>query len=160
MILTLRMHRLPHPCQPAKQRSELRSKTNPQEHTSQKPSRCLTPQHRIKDCIHREQDLSFPPAPSFPAPKSRQNDLKQFKQATEVSKRTAADAIGRTRFTLNGFTYYFTFFSKFFSSFPHGTCSLSVSGEYLALDGIYHPLCAAVPSNTTLSTGPITGVSL
>ena len=33
-----------------------------------------------------------------------------------------------------------TLFSKFFSSFPHGTCSLSVSHRYLALDGIYHPL--------------------
>ena len=59
----------------------------------------------------------------------------------------------------NGFTYYFTFFSKFFSSFPHGTCSLSVSGEYLALEGIYLPLCATVPSNTTLSTVTVTGVS-
>ncbi|EGG11068.1 hypothetical protein MELLADRAFT_92511 [Melampsora larici-populina 98AG31] len=33
-----------------------------------------------------------------------------------------------------------TLFSKFFSSFPHGTCLLSVSHLYLALDGIYHPL--------------------
>ena len=31
-----------------------------------------------------------------------------------------------------------TLFSKFFASFPHGTCSLSVSHQYLALDGIYH----------------------
>ena len=38
----------------------------------------------------------------------------------------------------NDFTYYFTFFSKFFASFHHGTCSLSVSHQYLALDGIYH----------------------
>ena len=50
------------------------------------------------------------------------------------------------------FHVLFTFFSKFFSSFPHGTCSLSVSREYLGLDGIYHPFCAAVPSNTTLNT--------
>ena len=28
--------------------------------------------------------------------------------------------------------------SKLFSSFPHGTCSLSVSHQYLALDGVYH----------------------
>ncbi len=42
-----------------------------------------------------------------------------------------------------------TLFSKFFSSFPHGTCSLSVSHQYLALDGIYHLLCAAFPNNTT-----------
>ncbi|KAG9292279.1 hypothetical protein G9A89_009091 [Geosiphon pyriformis] len=37
-----------------------------------------------------------------------------------------------------------------FSSFPHGTCSLSVSRPYLALDGIYHPFRAAIPNNSTL----------
>ena len=42
-----------------------------------------------------------------------------------------------------------TLFSKFFSSFPHGTCSLSVSCHYLALDGIYHPFRTALPSNST-----------
>ena len=117
-----------------------------------KPSRCLTPSHRIKGCIHQAQEQGFPPAPSFPAAESHQNGLEQFKQGTEVTKRTATVAIGSIRFNLNGFTYYFTFFSKFFSSFPHGTCSLSVSREYLGLDGIYHPFCAAVPSNTTLGT--------
>jgi hypothetical protein len=40
----------------------------------------------------------------------------------------------------------------FFSSFPHGTCSLSVSPRYLALDEPYHPFSAALPSNTTLRT--------
>ena len=49
----------------------------------------------------------------------------------------------------NDFTYYFTFFSKFFSSFPHGTCSLSVSCQYSALDGVYHQFWAAFPSNPT-----------
>ncbi|KAK8616845.1 hypothetical protein V6N13_116815 [Hibiscus sabdariffa] len=34
-----------------------------------------------------------------------------------------------------------------FSSFPRGTCSLSVSRPYLALDGIYHPIRAAFPNN-------------
>ena len=53
------------------------------------------------------------------------------------------------RFPFNSFRYSLTLFSKFFSSFPHGTCSLSVSHQYLALDGIYHPLCAAFPNNTT-----------
>jgi hypothetical protein len=53
------------------------------------------------------------------------------------------------RFQFSNFRYYFTLFSKFFSSFPHGTCSLSVSHQYLALDGIYHPLRAAVPNNST-----------
>ena len=32
------------------------------------------------------------------------------------------------------FQVLFTLFSKFFSSFPHGTCSLSVAVQYLALD--------------------------
>jgi hypothetical protein len=41
-------------------------------------------------------------------------------------------------------------FSKSFSSFPHGTCLLSVSKLYLALDEIYHPICAPVPRNVTL----------
>src|SRR5215216_1199839 len=57
---------------------------------------------------------------------------------------------GFIRFPFNNFTYYFTLFSKFFSSFPHGTCSLSVSRQYLALDGIYHQIWAAFPSNPTL----------
>jgi hypothetical protein len=44
------------------------------------------------------------------------------------------------RFPFSNFKHYLTLFPKFFSSFPHGTCSLSVSRQYLALDGIYHPL--------------------
>ncbi|KAJ6032780.1 hypothetical protein N7540_003512 [Penicillium herquei] len=36
-----------------------------------------------------------------------------------------------------------------FSSFDHSTCALSVSGQYLALDEIYHPFRAAFPNNST-----------
>ena len=54
------------------------------------------------------------------------------------------------RFPFNNFTYCLTLFPKCFSSFPHGTCSLSVSRLYLALDGIYHPFWAAFPNNSTL----------
>ena len=53
------------------------------------------------------------------------------------------------RFPLNNFKHCLTLFSKFFSPFPRGTCSLSVSCQYLALDGIYHPLRAAFPNNPT-----------
>ena len=42
-----------------------------------------------------------------------------------------------------------TLFSKFFSTFPHGTCPLSDSCQYLALDGVYHPLWAAFSNNPT-----------
>mmetsp|Transcript_35197 Transcript_35197/g.56914 ORF Transcript_35197/g.56914 Transcript_35197/m.56914 type:complete len:128 (-) Transcript_35197:1893-2276(-) len=47
---------------------------------------------------------------------------------------------GPKRFPFNNFKHFLTLFSKFFASFPHGTCSLSVSRPYLALDGIYHQL--------------------
>jgi hypothetical protein len=57
---------------------------------------------------------------------------------------------GFNRFPFNNFTYCLTFFSKFFSSFPHGTCSLSVSRRYLALGEIYLPFWAAIPNNSTL----------
>jgi hypothetical protein len=70
---------------------------------------------------------------------------------------------GFLRFPFSGFRYSLTLFSKFFASFPHGTCTLSVSHQYLALDGIYHPLRAAIPNNSTrrLATHPTgrTGVS-
>jgi len=36
------------------------------------------------------------------------------------------------------------------SSFPHGTCSISVSRRYLALGEVYHPFWAAFPNNPTL----------
>ena len=52
-------------------------------------------------------------------------------------------------FPLNNFKYFLTLFSKFFSSFPRGTCSLSVSRLYLALDGVYRPIWAAFPNNPT-----------
>ena len=56
---------------------------------------------------------------------------------------------GFLRFRFSNFRYSLTLFSKFFASFPHGTCTLSVSHQYLALDGIYHPLWAAIPNNST-----------
>ena len=49
----------------------------------------------------------------------------------------------------SNFTHYLTLSSKFFSTFPHGTCSLSVSHAYLALDGVYHPFRVALTSNST-----------
>ena len=56
----------------------------------------------------------------------------------------------RAALASNDFTYYFTFFSKFFSSFPHGTCTLSISGTYLALGESYHLLYVPLPKNVTL----------
>ena len=56
----------------------------------------------------------------------------------------------------NDFTYYFTFFSKFFSSFPHGTCSLSVSPKYLDLDGYYHPFVLQSQATRLIDSHPET----
>jgi hypothetical protein len=58
-------------------------------------------------------------------------------------------ATGQERFPCNNFTYYFTLFPKCFSPFDHSTCALSVSGRYLALEGIYLPLRAAFPNYST-----------
>jgi hypothetical protein len=60
-----------------------------------------------------------------------------------------APSTGFLRFPFSNFRYSLTLFSKFFASFPHGTCTLSVSHQYLALDGIYHPIRAAIPNNST-----------
>ena len=62
-------------------------------------------------------------------------------------------------FPFSDFRHSLTLFSKFFASFPHGTCSLSVSRQYLALEGIYLPLRAAVPSNSTLRKNGVRAVS-
>ena len=48
------------------------------------------------------------------------------------------------------FQVLLTLFPKFFSSFPHGTCSLSVSHQYLALCETYHTFCVQLPMNATL----------
>ncbi|KAK9058067.1 hypothetical protein SSX86_022907 [Deinandra increscens subsp. villosa] len=53
------------------------------------------------------------------------------------------------RFPPDNFKHSLTLFSKSFSSFPRGTCLLSVSHQYLALDGIYRPIGAAFPNNPT-----------
>ncbi|KAI3493646.1 hypothetical protein L1887_40850 [Cichorium endivia] len=53
------------------------------------------------------------------------------------------------RFPPDNFKHSLTLFSNSFSSFPRGTCLLSVSRRYLALDGIYRPIGAAFPNNPT-----------
>ena len=64
--------------------------------------------------------------------------------------KTKAINTSRKSFPFNDFRYFLTLFSKFFSSFARATCSLSVSRQYLAFDGVYHQLWAAVPNNSTL----------
>jgi hypothetical protein len=54
---------------------------------------------------------------------------------------------------------HITLFSKYFASFPHGTCSLSDSRRYLALDEIYHLISAPIPGNATLRFRTLRGTS-
>ena len=58
------------------------------------------------------------------------------------------------RFPLSNFRHSFTLFSKFFSSFLHSTCSLSVSHPYLALDGVYHPFELQSQATRLIESGP------
>ncbi len=47
-----------------------------------------------------------------------------------------------------------TLFPKSFSPFPHGTCLLSVSSQYLALGEDYLPFSAPLPKYATLNDAP------
>ncbi|KAK7325502.1 hypothetical protein VNO80_34421 [Phaseolus coccineus] len=58
------------------------------------------------------------------------------------------------RFPPDNFKHSLTLFSKSFSSFPRGTCSLSVSRLYLALDGIYRPIWGCIPKQPDSPTAP------
>jgi len=57
---------------------------------------------------------------------------------------------------LQRFQALFTLRPECFSTFPRGSCSLSVSRRCLALGRVYVPLWAALPSNPTLR-GQIAG---
>ncbi|KAG7531550.1 hypothetical protein ISN44_Un27g000010 [Arabidopsis suecica] len=80
-------------------------------------------------------------------------------QPVSLSSRTATSReIGRSTFyqssssrmTYKGMEKFEWYkFNPSFSSLPRGTCSLSVSRPYLALDGIYRPIGAAFPNNPT-----------
>jgi hypothetical protein len=52
-----------------------------------------------------------------------------------------------------------TLLSKCFSTFPQGTCSLSISRQYLAMDGGYHPVCALLPKSVTHAISTVQQVS-
>lgn len=47
------------------------------------------------------------------------------------------------------FQFLLTLFSKYFSPFPRGTFTLSVSHRYLAFDEVYHQLCDPITRNAT-----------
>nr|TKR79118.1 senescence-associated protein [Populus alba] len=69
--------------------------------------------------------------------------------AVTVPHPTGGASPAPIHFPPDNFKHSLTLFSKSFSSFPRGTCLLSVSRPYLALDGIYRPIGAAFPNNPT-----------
>jgi hypothetical protein len=105
------------------------------------PSRQLSPTTRTD---------ADPPRATGPPDLRMATQHKEWDTPSKPKVNITQGTTGFQRFPLNNFKYFLTLFSKFFSSFPHGTCSLSVSRQYLALDELYHPLSAALPSNTTL----------
>ncbi|XBJ21465.1 hypothetical protein VPH35_000011 [Triticum aestivum] len=89
--------------------------------------------------------------PGFGRRRGRQQSTPRAWRRTSKSR----SAYGRgaspapIRFPPGNFMHSLTLFSKSFSSFPRGTCSLSVSRLYLALDRVYRPIWAAFPNNPT-----------
>ena len=98
-------------------------------------------------------------------PSTRPDRTEQRRPQRPDRKRTGkydTAGTGFVRFLFSKFRYSLTLFSKFFASFPHGTCALSVSHQYLAFDGIYHPLFCNPKQNYSLNPTPKarhTGVS-
>ena len=86
---------------------------------------------------------------ALPRPVTKHNSSRTQRPSRKRPGKYDQANTGFLRFPFSNFRYSLTLFSKFFASFPHGTCTLSVSHQYLALDGIYHPLRAAIPNNST-----------
>ena len=68
------------------------------------------------------------------------------KTKTERKGRYLEDLDVSRYLTVQPFQGLLALFSKFFASFHHCTCSLSVSEKYLALAEGYLPICSAFPN--------------
>lgn len=107
-------------------------------------ARCLPQSGRRRSAgVSRARALAAPPIHAGPRPESIGGPARH----RSTSDRGASPA--PIRFPPDNFKHSLTLFSKSFSSFPRGTCSLSVSRPYLALDGIHRPSWAAFPNNPT-----------
>ncbi|XLR31608.1 hypothetical protein S83_059508, partial [Arachis hypogaea] len=98
--------------------------------------------------------MTYPRAYRRPGlgPPSQSASVDAPSQLADQRRRSTSDrgaSPAPIRFPPDNFKHSLTLFSKSFSSFPRGTCSLSVSRQYLALDGIYRPIRAAFPNNPT-----------
>ncbi|WZY99381.1 hypothetical protein YC2023_071710 [Brassica napus] len=115
---------------------------------------CQTPWSVFQDGLNGEPTGR---RPEHADAKARRHHLNPRRSTPRIDRRTgllcsASDqdaSPAPIRFPLDNFKHSLTLFSKSFSSLPRGTCSLSVSRPYLALDGIYRPIGAAFPNNPT-----------
>ena len=76
---------------------------------------------------HADSPLGTEPLSRLPAARQRPKDHLPPQTVHRPDVNIPRRTTGCHRFLLNNFKYFLTLFSKFFSSFPHGTCSLSVS---------------------------------
>jgi hypothetical protein len=109
-----------------------------------------------------ERGYNTPEGATFPAPLSggpRRRWPARRRVDRSEDRRNTADKSGSKRFPFNNFTCFLTLFPKYFSSFDHSTCALSVSGRYLALEEIYLPFRAAFPNNSTRRRSYVEGAS-
>ncbi|KAL0919948.1 hypothetical protein M5K25_009039 [Dendrobium thyrsiflorum] len=100
---------------------------------------------------HPDGDSSSVDRPGSCRREGLQRSAPRAEQRTSLSRSASGrDApLAPIRFPHKNFKHSLTLFSKSFSSFPRGTCSLSVSRQYLALDENYRPIRAAFPNNLT-----------
>ena len=98
---------------------------------------------------HHRKRTGCTAQPNIPATPTKPDGCSHSAPPTSGLRRYRLQVTSSLRFPDRRFRYSLTLFSKFFASFPHGTCALSVSHQYLALEGIYLPIRAAIPNNST-----------
>jgi len=122
-----------------------------------------TPHRAMADAVAKNLARPFPTTRSGadtdqPANRNAHaNPRFDHARKTADEPRTRRTNVTFHHFPLSNFRYFLTLFPKFFSSFPHGTCSLSVSGGYLALEEAYLPISAAIPNNATRRNAAVRG---
>ncbi|KAG6541035.1 hypothetical protein Mapa_017609 [Marchantia paleacea] len=110
------------------------------------------PEGRALRSLGRSDGIGRALKPDFCPAGPAHADQRPASSGGPASRRSASDRGAHEasiRFPPSNFKHFLTLFSKSFSSFPRGTCSLSVSRQYLALEGIYLPLRAAFPNSPT-----------
>ena len=123
--------------------------------TSQGPSYTRVPSNLTRAQSRTTQAITMPAGIYLPMNRLLQTQAMVTCHRTYMSNSNTSFI----HFPFNNFRYFLTLFSKFFSSFLHSTCSLSVSRQYLALDGIYHPLVLQSQATRLVGSAPYAFVS-